>query len=94
MNREEYRQLCRHYSPYSGQCYKKSIITGVANNVHINMSCDGKCARMSNYDKKNTVVIERYEEADKICKCIEIEFDNFKRRVGSDETRNRQQPTG
>ena len=57
MNREEYRQLCKHYSPYSGQCYKKSIITGVANNVHINMSCDGKCARMSNYDKKNTVVI-------------------------------------
>lgn len=46
MNREEYRQLCRHYSPYSGQCYKKSIITGVANNVHINMSCDGKCARI------------------------------------------------
>lgn len=57
MNREEYRQLCKHYSPYNGQCYKKSIITGVANNVHINMSCDGKCARMSNYDKKNTVVI-------------------------------------
>ena len=57
MNREEYRQLCKHYSPYSGQCYKKSIITGVANNVHINMSCDGECARMSNYDKKNTVVI-------------------------------------
>lgn len=49
--------------------------------MHINMSCDGKCARMSNYDKKNTVVIERYEEADKISKCIEIEFDNFKRRV-------------
>ena len=56
MNREEYRQLCKHYSPYSGQCYKKSIITGVANNAHINMSCDGKCARMSNYDKKNTVI--------------------------------------
>ena len=66
MNREEYRQLCKHYSPYSGQCYKKSIITGVANNVHINMSCDGKCARMSNYDKKNTVAIGRYEEVDKI----------------------------
>lgn len=82
MNREEYRQLCRHYSPYSGQCYKKSIITGVANNVHINMSCDGKCARMSNYDKKNTVVIERYEDADKINKCIEDEYSNLKRRVG------------
>ena len=43
---------------------------------------------------KSKEVSERYEEADKICKCIEIEFDNFKRRVGSDETRNRQQPTG
>lgn len=82
MNREEYRQLCKHYSPYSSQCYKKSIITGVANNVHINMSCDGKCARMSNYDKKNTVAIECYEEADKVSKCIEIEFDNLKRRAG------------
>lgn len=36
---------------------------------------------MSNYDKKNTVVIEHYEEADKICKCIEIEFDNLKERM-------------
>lgn len=45
------------------------------------MSCDGKRTRMSNYDKKNTVVIERYEEADKICKCIEIEFDNLKERM-------------
>lgn len=44
--------------------------------------------------KRILIESERYEEADKICKCIEIEFDNLKRRVGSDETRNRQQPTG
>lgn len=36
---------------------------------------------MSNYDKKNTVVIERYEDADKISKCIEIELDNLKERM-------------
>lgn len=23
------------------------------NNVHVNMRCDGKCPRMSNYDKRN-----------------------------------------
>ncbi len=45
------------------------------------MSCDGKCARMSNYDKKNTVAIECYEEADKVSKCIEIEFDNLKNKM-------------
>lgn len=32
--------------------------------------------------KRILIESERYEEADKICKCIEIEFDNFKRRVG------------
>lgn len=31
--------------------------------------------------KRILIESERYEEADKICKCIEIEFDNFKRRV-------------
>nr|DAJ84911.1 MAG TPA: hypothetical protein [Caudoviricetes sp.] len=36
---------------------------------------------MSNYDKKNTVVIERYEDADKISKCIEIEYSNLKRKM-------------
>jgi hypothetical protein len=44
--------------------------------------------------KRILIESERYEDADKINKCIEIEFDNFKRRVGSDETRNRQQPIG
>ena len=32
--------------------------------------------------KRILIEAERYEEADKISKCIEIEFDNFKRRVG------------
>jgi len=32
--------------------------------------------------KRILIESERYEEADKISKCIEIEFDNFKRRVG------------
>lgn len=31
--------------------------------------------------KRTLIESERYEEADKISKCIEIEFDNFKRRV-------------
>ena len=31
--------------------------------------------------KRILIESERYEEADKICKCIEIELDNFKRRV-------------
>lgn len=44
--------------------------------------------------KRILIESERYEDADKISKCIEIEFDNLKRRVGSDETRNRQQPIG
>ena len=52
MNRKEYQEHCKH-SPYSGQCYKKSFKAGVANNVHVNMRCDGKCPRMSNYDKRN-----------------------------------------
>lgn len=30
---------------------------------------------------KSKEVSERYEEADKICKCIEIEFDNLKERM-------------
>lgn len=32
--------------------------------------------------KRILIESERYEDADKINKCIEIEFDNFKRRVG------------
>lgn len=31
--------------------------------------------------KRILIESERYEEADKICKCIEIEFDNFKERM-------------
>ena len=55
MNRNEYRERCKHYSPYSGQCYKKSFISGIANNVHVNMKCDGECPRMRNYDKRNRI---------------------------------------
>lgn len=59
MNRSEYRERCKHYSPYSGQCYKKSFISGIANNVHVNMKCDGKCPRMRNYDKRNGVLTDK-----------------------------------
>lgn len=59
MNRNEYRERCKHYSHYSGQCYKKSSISGIANNVHVNMKCDGKCPRMRNYDKRNGILIDK-----------------------------------
>lgn len=45
----EYREKCKHYSFASGQCYKHSE---TSNGWHWNMSCDGKCRRMKNYDKK------------------------------------------
>lgn len=32
--------------------------------------------------KRILIESERYEEADKVSKCIEIEFDNLKRRAG------------
>ena len=32
--------------------------------------------------KSKLIEEERYEEADKVSKCIEIEFDNLKRRAG------------
>lgn len=32
--------------------------------------------------KRILIESERYEEADKVSRCIEIEFDNLKRRVG------------
>jgi hypothetical protein len=47
--RIEYMQKCKHYSGYSGQCYKKSDSN---NGWHLNMSCDCNCPRMKNYDKK------------------------------------------
>lgn len=53
MNREQYREQCKHYSPYSGQCYKKSFISKVRNNLHVNLRCDGNCPRMSSFDKRN-----------------------------------------
>lgn len=53
MNIDEYKEHCKHYSRCSGQCYKKSFISGVANNVHVSMRCDGNCTRMRNYDKRN-----------------------------------------
>lgn len=53
------RRVCKYDSPYSGQCYKKSFISGVANNVHVNMRCDGKCPRMSNYDKRNGILTDK-----------------------------------
>lgn len=53
MNRKEYQEHCKHYSPYSGQYYKKSFILSMASNMYVNMRCDGKCPRMSNYDKRN-----------------------------------------
>lgn len=59
MNRKEYQEHCKHYSPYSGQCYKKSFISGIANNVHASMRCDGKCPRMSNYDKRNGILTDK-----------------------------------
>lgn len=57
MNRKEYQEHCKH-SPYSGQCYKKSFISGVANNVHVNMRCDGKCPRMR-MTKRCTVTMKK-----------------------------------
>lgn len=59
MNRKEYQEHCKHYSPYNGQCYKKSFISGIANNVHVNMRCDGKCPRMNNYDKRNGILTDK-----------------------------------
>lgn len=47
--RAEYREKCKHYSFASGQCYKHSE---TSNGWHWNMSCDGECRRMKNYDKK------------------------------------------
>ena len=47
-NRIEYMRKCKHYSGYSGQCYKKS---DYSSSWHLNMSCDCKCIRMKNYDK-------------------------------------------
>lgn len=44
--RIEYMQKCKHYSGYSGQCYKKSDSN---NGWHLNMSCDCDCNRMKNY---------------------------------------------
>lgn len=32
---------------------------GKANNVHVNMKCDGKCPRMRNYDKRNGILIDK-----------------------------------
>lgn len=50
---------CKHYSPYSGQCHKKSFISGVENNVHVNMQGDGQCPRMRNYDKRHSVLTDK-----------------------------------
>lgn len=51
--REIYKEKCKHYSGYSGQCYAASGTTqNEIGSVHYNMNCDGKCRRMKNYDKK------------------------------------------
>lgn len=47
--RRAYREKCKHFSGYSGQCYKYSVFS---NGFHLNMGCDGKCERMKRYDKK------------------------------------------
>ena len=59
MNRKEYQEHCKRYSPYSGQCYKKSFISGIANNVHASMRCNEKCPRMSNYNKRNGILTDK-----------------------------------
>ena len=59
MNRKEYQEHCKHYSPYCGQCYKKSFISSMASNMYVNMRCDGKCPRMSNYDKRNGILTDK-----------------------------------
>ena len=59
MNRKEYQEHCKHYSPYSGQCYKKSFISSMASNMYVNIQCDGKCPRMSNYDKRNGILTDK-----------------------------------
>jgi len=46
--RAAYRKKCKHYSPFSGQCYKHSRSNDV---YHINIRCDGNCERMKHYDK-------------------------------------------
>lgn len=50
IERAIYREKCKYYSPYSGQCYKHSVST---NTFHLNAGCDGKCERMKRYDKKH-----------------------------------------
>ena len=47
--RTAYREKCKHFSGYSGQCYKQSISQ---DGFHLSMGCNGKCERMKRYDKK------------------------------------------
>lgn len=48
---------CKHCSPYSGQCYIKSVSGTFAKfYTHINIACTGKCDKYKekgglNYDK-------------------------------------------
>lgn len=50
MTKQEYAMKCKHYSGYTGQCYKKSFS---GNGWFINFLCDCKCSRMKNYEKRN-----------------------------------------
>lgn len=49
-DREAYIRKCKHYSPYTGECFAKS---GSIDGYYYNLNCNGKCRRMRNYDKKN-----------------------------------------
>lgn len=49
IERAIYRQKCKHYCLWSGQCYLYSVL---ANGCHLTAGCDGNCRRMKNYDKK------------------------------------------
>ena len=50
MTKKEYAMKCKHYSGYTGQCYKKSLS---GNGWFIDFLCDCKCQRMKNYEKRN-----------------------------------------
>lgn len=47
--RRKHREKCPHFSGFTGQCYKHSIIDS---GVHVNVQCNGKCERMKKYDDK------------------------------------------
>ena len=50
IERELYKQKCKHYLEESETCCLKSGWNN-QHTCHITIRCDGKCKRMKNYDK-------------------------------------------